>query len=242
MTTMANTKVYRDAASLARAGAEQFVALVANAISVRDRFSVALSGGSTPKAMFMLLAGDEFARRVEWSKVHLFWGDERCVPPDHADSNYRMTQETLLSHVPIPESNVYRIRGEIEPAQAAKEYEQVLHTFFGSKDNFDLIFLGMGDDGHTASLFPDTAAIHERQHWVIAHYVEKVSMWRVTFTSVIINAARNVTFLVSGSGKAERLNEVLNGPYQPDRLPSQIIKPDTGQLLWLLDTDAAALL
>ena len=238
---MSEIKVYADASALARAAAEQFVTLSAEAINPRGRFAVALSGGSTPTALYALLATSEFASRVEWACVHVFWGDERCVPPKHPDSNFRMAREALLDHVPIPAENVYRIGGEMEPAQAANEYERKLQAFFSNgQPRFDLILLGMGDDGHTASLFPGAAAIHEQVRWVVAHYVDKLRVWRVTLTPVVINAAANVAFVVSGAGKADRLQQVLTGPYQPDVLPSQIVRPAEGRLLWLVDSDAAA--
>jgi 6-phosphogluconolactonase len=238
---MAEVKVYAEALALARAAAGHFVALSAQAVSAHGRFAVALSGGSTPKTMYSLLATPEFAARLDWTRVHIFWGDERCVPPEHPDSNYRMAREALLDHVPIPAGNVYRIHGELEPAEAADDYERTLQAFFTHRQpRFDLILLGMGDDGHTASLFPGTAAIHEQTRWVVAHYVEKLRTWRVTLTPVVINAAANVTFVVAGAGKAECLSQVLTGPYQPDVLPAQIVRPADGHLLWLLDADAAA--
>jgi 6-phosphogluconolactonase len=230
-------EVYPDAERLAHAAAEHFVALAGEAIAGQGRFAVALAGGSTPKAAYTLLAGDDFAARVDWARVHVFWGDERPVPPDHPDSNYRMAREALLDHVPLPAKNVHRMRGELEPAQAAAGYEQALRVFFAlpSKNQgaepparFDLILLGMGDDGHTASLFPGTAAIREQTRWVMAHFVE------------VINAAANVTFVVSGSGKAERLQQVLTGQHQPEMLPAQIVDPGRGRLRWLVDEAAAA--
>ena len=244
-------EVYPDARQLAHAVADHFVLLSSEAIASHGRFAVVLAGGSTPKAAYALLATEEYATRVDWSRVYIFWGDERCVPPDHVDSNYRMAREVLLDHVPIPESNVHRMRGELEPGQAAGEYEAALRTFFFPRSgdrkaegetlvpSFDLILLGMGDDGHTASLFPGTAAIHEQTRWVVAHRVEKLDTWRITLTPVIINAAANVTFAVSGAGKAERLRQVLNGPRQPDVLPAQIVNPDGGRVLWLVDQAAA---
>src|SRR5579862_6426592 len=226
-------KIFPDAAALARGAADQFVSLVK--AQTGDRFSVALSGGSTPKAMFALLATDEFAKQIDWKKVHLFWGDERCVPPDNADSNYRMTKETLLDHVSIPPENIHRMKGEIEPMVAAAQYESELDTFFKSETpRFDLIHLGMGDDGHTASLFPGTPPIFEQNQWVVGHMVEKVKMWRITLTPVVLNVAANISFLIGGKAKAETLSKVLKGPYQPDVLPSQIIKPTNGKLLWMV--------
>ena len=199
---MAEVRVYAQALALARAAAGHFVALSLEAVSAHGRFAVALSGGSTPKSMYSFLATTEFATRIDWTRVHIFWGDERCVPPDHPDSNYGMAREALLDHVPIPADNARRVHGEMEPAQAAEEYERMLRAFFTQgQPRFDLILLGMGDDGHTASLFPGTAAIHEQTRWVVAHYVEKLRAWRVTLTPVVINAAANVTFVVSGTAR-----------------------------------------
>jgi len=249
---MAEIRTYPDAASLARAAAEHFVTLTTAAIATHGQFVVVLSGGSTPRATYTLLASDEFAGRVDWPRVHIFWGDERCVPPDHPESNYRMARETLLDHVPLPTRNVHRLPDEMEPEQAAGEYERTLRSFFaqqprgketrddGPTPRFDLVLLGMGEDGHTASLFHGTAALHEQTRWVVAHYVDKLSAWRVTLTPVAINAAAHVTFVVSGAGKAERLREVLDGPHQPDVLPAQIVRPTDGRLLWLADAAAAA--
>jgi 6-phosphogluconolactonase len=237
-------EVFADRDSLARAAAEHFATLAAEAMAHHSRFSVALSGGSTPRDMHALLANNPLAGCIDWTKVYVFWGDERCVPPDHPDSNYRMARETLLDHVPVPRENVFRIRGEIDPGQAAHDYEQVLRDFFGpsAEPRFDLILLGIGNDAHTASLFPGTDAIHEGIRWVAGHYVEKLNVWRVTLTPVVINAAANVTFVVAGAGKAESLKDVLTGPYRPDLFPSQIVRPDTGRLRWMVDSSAAALL
>ena len=224
---------------LARAAAEHFVTLATAAIAARGQFVVALSGGSTPRATYTLLASDELAARVDWPRVRVLWGDERCVPPDHPESNYRMAREVLLDKIPIPAENVHHIRGELPPDQAAMAYQAELEAVLGTGGRFDLILLGMGEDGHAASLFPGTAALHEQTRWVVAHYVDKLSAWRVTLTPVAINAAAHVTFLVSGAGKAERLREVLDGPHQPDVLPAQIIRPTDGRLLWLADAAAA---
>jgi 6-phosphogluconolactonase len=243
---MNHIEIYRDQAALARATAERVVSLAAEAITARGQFSVGLSGGSTPRGLFSLLATDEFAARMEWAQVHVFWGDERCVPPDHPDSNYRMAREALLDHVPLTEENICRMRGEIEPEQAAAEYEQVLRVFFAREDpplpRFDLLLQGMGDDGHTASLFPGTRALYEQTRWVLENYVPELAMWRITLTPVAINAASNVIFLVAGRSKAEPLHAVLRGAYQPEKYPSQLIQPVDGQLAWMVDEAAAALL
>ena len=238
---MADVRVFAAADDLAEAVAEEFVELAAMAIADRGRFVVALAGGSTPRAAYTLLASESFASRVDWSRVLFFWGDERCVPPDHSESNYRMAREALLDHVPVPVQNMFRVLGEEEPVQAADTYEDVLRALFGGPiPRFDLVMLGMGGDGHTASLFPGTAAVHEPVRWVVAHRVEELDAWRVTLTPVVLNAAANVLFVVSGRGKAERLREVLEGPYQPDVLPAQIVKPSAGRLLWIVDETAAA--
>jgi 6-phosphogluconolactonase len=238
-------QVYPDLESLVSAAAEQVATLAEDAVAARGRFSVALSGGSTPRPVYELLAADEFAARIDWSRVHIFWGDERCVPPDHPDSNSRMTRQALLDRVPIPPRQIHRMQGEIDPARAAIEYEAALRAFFGSGDEtprFDLVLLGMGDDGHTASLFPGTTALNERRRWVTENYVARLGTWRITLTPPALNAARNVIFLVSGPGKAEVLHTVLHERYQPDRFPSQLIQPVRGRLLWMIDQAAAALL
>ena len=174
--------------------------------------------------------------------MYIFFGDERCVPLDDARSNYRLARETLLDQVAVPPDNIHRIKGEIDPAQAALIYEQELQGLFRSRSlpAFDLICLGMGENGHTASLFPGTAALHERERWVVAQYVEVMQTWRVTFTAPLLNAARHIAFLVEGASKAEMLWRVLDGPYQPEVLPSQLIQPVSGQLHWLVDAAAAS--
>jgi 6-phosphogluconolactonase len=249
---MAEISIYANADSLARAAAERFVTIAETAIATRGRFAVALAGGSTPRKLYALLASDEFASRANWPYVHFFWGDERCVPPDEPDSNYRMVRETLLNHIPIPVANVHRMRGEIDPNQAANSYESTLRDFFLEdtdpdtrkemqlKKSFDLVLLGMGADGHTASLFPGTAAVLEEERWALAHYVSKQGFWRITLTPAIINAAVYVLFAVTGEDKAARLNQVIAGPFQPDLLPAQSIQPTYGKLLWLVDTAAAS--
>jgi 6-phosphogluconolactonase len=251
---MTEVRVYPDLSTLARAAATHFVTL-ARANTAQGRwFTVALSGGTTPRDVYALLATDEFAPCVDWSYVHIFWGDERCVPPEHPQSNYRMAREALLDHVPIPEDHVHRIPGEMEPTEAALAYERTLRRFFaqhpeetgsiknGAIARFDLILLGLGEDGHTASLFPGTAALHQHTRWVVAQYVQVLGAWRITLTPPVINAAANATFIIAGANKAERLHQVLHGPYQPDRLPAQIVRPTAGRLLWLVDAEAAALL
>ena len=238
---MAEIEVFPDAASLAWAAARRVVALAGAAIAERGQFSLALSGGSTPRALYALLAADEFAAQVDWLRVHVFWGDERCVPPEHPDSNYRLAYETLLSRVPIPTGSIHRVRGELEPEMAAQAYATELRTFFGAPwPRFDLVLLGMGNDGHAASLFPGSATLQETKRSVVAataHYQDRPA-YRVTLTSPAINAARQVLFLVAGLAKAEILGAMLEGP--EGRYPAQLIRPTAGQLTWLMDTAAAS--
>lgn len=203
-------------------------------------FAIGLSGGSTPRALYETMARRQ--SELDWKAIHLFWGDERCVPPDHPDSNYRMAYESLIQHVPIPTENVHRIRGEDDPQAAAEAYETELRAFLGEYPRFSLLLLGLGDDGHTASLFPGTAAIHESQKRVIAHYVEKLNAWRITLTPAAINAPHDVMFLVVGSSKASALKQVLEGEKQPDVYPAQIVNPFLGRVYWFVDVSAASLL
>lgn len=237
--------VCSDLGEVSQRAAELFVTLAAEAISASGRFTVALSGGSTPRALYSLLASDQFRERVPWSKMHLFWGDERCVPPDHHDSNYRMTRESLLDKVPISDENIHRMLAEREDHnQAAAEYEQTLKAFFGLEagklPRFDLIWLGMGEDGHTASLFPGTVALDVTDRLAVANYVEKFKAHRLTLTAPVINHAANVVFLISGESKASVLREVLEGERQPHRWPSQLIQPLEGKLLFIVDRPATS--
>jgi 6-phosphogluconolactonase len=237
-----NVEVFDDPEQVARSAARRFVELAREAIDEKGTFSVALSGGSTPRRIYELLAGEEFRQQVSWAGVHVFFGDERTVPPDHADSNYRMANEAMLSRLPIPFENVHRMNGVGDAAANASEYESELRGFFGDSawPRLDLVMLGMGDDGHTASLFPGTAALDEQQRWVVANWVEKFDTWRITLSVPAINAARHVLFLVTGAGKAGRLREVLRGERAPARLPSQLIQPRGGTLEWFIDRAAAA--
>ncbi len=237
---MAIIKTHTTPDDLAHAAATHFATLSQEAIADHGFFSVALAGGSTPKATYQTLATIEFAEQVQWEYVHVFWGDERTVPPDHEHSNFRMAMEAMLEIVPIPKENIHRIPGEIKPTDAARVYERTLKDFYDPNSVvFDLVLLGMGDDGHTASLFPGNTAILDASHLVAATFVEKFETWRITFTPKLINAAKNVTFLVSGEKKAWRLREVLVGRYQPEVLPSQIIRPSRGKLRWMVDEAAA---
>ncbi|MDX6692727.1 MAG: 6-phosphogluconolactonase [Blastocatellia bacterium] len=234
--------VFADAEEVARAAAECFVESSREAIRAAGRFSVALSGGSTPQRAYQLLASDPFKKRVDWTKTHIFFGDERCVPPSDADSNYRMADEALLARVPLPPQNIHRITGEGDAVAGARLYEDELQTFFAGSEwpRFDLVLLGMGDDGHTASLFPGTAALTEQRAWVAANWADKLNAYRITLTAPSINQAARVVFLVTGAGKAARLAEVIKGPREPARLPAQLIQPASGALEWFLDRAAAS--
>jgi 6-phosphogluconolactonase len=223
--------------------AELWVQSASQAIASSGRFSIALSGGSTPKSLYELLATPEWSKRVDWARVHIFWGDERYVPPDHPDSNYGMTNRALLSKVPVPKQNIHPVPTLLnDPSQTARAYEQELRTFFGNEGTpqFDFMLLGLGENGHTASLFPHTPVLHERKLLVASSYVDEVKAWRITLTLPVINHARLIVFLASGSGKATVLREVLDGPRDPERLPAQLVSADAGSLRWLVDKDAAA--
>jgi len=237
-------EVLPDVAALAARAAERFVTTAAEAVRTSGRFTVGLSGGRTPERLYALLATPGIAARVDWPRVHVCWGDERCVPPTDAASNFRLAHDALLRHVPVPAANVHRIRGELDPAAAASAYESELRELFpptagrSPGARFDLLLLGLGTDGHTASLFPGLTAVRERDRWVAAEYVPAVSMWRVTLTPVAINAAAEIVFLVSGREKAPALRGVLRGPPDPAHWPAQAVVPGDGRLRWLVDAAA----
>ncbi|MBZ5512401.1 MAG: 6-phosphogluconolactonase [Acidobacteriia bacterium] len=236
--------VYGDAEQLASAAAELFVKVATESISARGRFRVALSGGSTPRRVYELLATNEFSSRVDWDHADIFWGDERYVPANDRDSNYRMTYEALLRHVPLPSANIHRVPTEISPPRAAAgAYEEDIRQSLRdsvSVPQFDLVYLGLGTNGHTASLFPHSPALQETSRLVLADFVAEVSSWRISLSAPLLNRGRTVAFLVAGQEKAQVLREVLLGPRDPERLPAQLIVPE-GKLLWLVDDAAAAL-
>jgi 6-phosphogluconolactonase len=232
-------QVFATSDALADAVARHIVQRARKAILASGRFTLALSGGSTPRSAYVRLARDDLARRIDWEKVHVLWSDERCVPPDDPRSNYRMAKEALLDRVPIPARQIHRIRGEDFPEEAAAEYERELREL-RSHGSLSLVLLGLGEDGHTASLFPGQTAMHERRRWVLATPAPDGTMWRVTLTPALINQARNITFVVSGETKAARLQQVLQGPFTPDILPAQAIRPLQERLTWMVDQAAAA--
>lgn len=230
-----------DAVAVAHEAARRLARLAAEAASSHGRFSVAFSGGSTPETLYRLLADEPYRSQIPWSKVHLFWADERCVPPHHPGSNYRLAHEAWLSHVPIPAENVHRVPGELEAKAAARAYAAALSDYFcGPRTRFDLVLLGLGRDGHTASLFPGSEALLETERPVAAVEAdyEGRPACRVTLTLPAINTARQVLFLVTGRDKAEIVRAVLEGPERG--LPTQRVRPVAGELAWLLDAEAAA--
>lgn len=234
-----------DTEQLARAAAERIVAIVETRQRQGGTARIALSGGSTPRALFTLLASAEFAPRIDWSAVEIFWGDERTVPPDHPDSNYRMAQETLLSRLPINPERVYRMAGERDPNAAAAEYQRTLRDVFqlvadNEMPQFDLLLLGLGADGHTASLFPYTSALAVRDRLVVANRVPQQQTTRLTLTVPVLLAARTALFLVAGSDKAQAVHRAIEGEWNPDETPSQYLRESSGQVIWMLDDDAAS--
>jgi len=227
-------EVYPDLESLSRAAASLIVTQANLAVAARGRFSVALSGGNTPRRTYELLD------QAPWDRMHVFWGDERCVDPDDPRSNARMARETWLDHVPIPGKQIHPLHCAQAPAAAAREYEAELQEFFADGPPcLDLVLLGLGDNGHTASLFPGTPVLEETGHWAAPVYVAEQDLYRVTLTAPCINQARVVAFLAAGTGKAAVLREVLHGPRDPGRLPAQLIQPQSGELVWLIDLEAA---
>jgi 6-phosphogluconolactonase len=238
---MANIAVFPDKGALVTAAADLFVKLAREANEARGRFTVALSGGGTPKPVYELLATEPYAAQVDWGRVHVGWGDERCVPPEDERSNFRMARLALLDKVPIPPANIHRIKGELPPAEAADGYEHNLRRLLdddASFGAFDLMLLGLGDNGHTASLFPGTYSLREERRWAVQQYVEVVTMWRVTLTAPLISAARNVVFVAEGAAKAGVLRRVIEGPPDPDVLPAQLVQP-AGGARWMVDAAAA---
>lgn len=232
-------RVLETAGDVARAAREELVRAAKAAIDARGRFTVVLSGGSTPKALY----GSLTAKDVDWGKVHLFFGDERCVSPERQESNFKMVQEALLLRVKIPPENVHRIQGEMESAEiAAAQYEEELRQAFGSSDgppHFDLVLLGLGTDGHTASLFPGCTALDESERWVAATWVAKLSRTRITLTFPVLNRAALVIFLVAGDEKAEAARRAIEGAPAGLEVPARRIDPPGGRVLWLLDRLAA---
>lgn len=243
----AAVQIHADADALLGAAAEFVTAQAVAGLAARGRFVVALAGGSTPRGLYERLARAPWRDRIDWSRVHVFWGDERCVPPTHAESNYRMAREALIDHVPLNPVHVHRMRGEDVPDSAACTYETELRAELeavthGGPGVLDLVLLGLGADGHTASLFPGMPSGRLTTRWVVAEHVDTTRGWRLTLTPPIINAARAVLFLVAGEDKAVALAAVLEGPARPSALPAQRITGGGSQVTWLVDRAAATLL
>ena len=244
-------EIFPTRAEVWKAAADRFVTASGEAIRARGRFTVALSGGESPSGLYKLLASAPYVYQVDWRFVQICWGDERCVPPDDPESNFRMAREALLDHVPVPAENIHRIRGEDDPVTAAEACERELRELFSANPStkaaaesgartFDLVLLGLGEEGHAASLFPAGAAINEARRWVVAERVAKLGRWRVTLTPTCINAAAEILFLVLGREKAAILRRVLKDSPRPSLLPAQAIAARFGRLTWLVDAEAGA--
>ncbi|RYG04850.1 MAG: 6-phosphogluconolactonase [Chitinophagaceae bacterium] len=232
--------ICEDVNDLSKQTAVWIGAIIKQTLQKQDRFTIALSGGSTPQKLHGLLAAYPFKEEIDWSKVHVFWGDERAVPFEDSRNNAKMAFDTLLDHVTVPMGQIHVMRTDIDPVESAEEYQKVLEKYFSETGfTFDLVLLGMGDDGHTLSLFPGTPVVHEDKAWTAAYYLAPQEMYRITLTAPIVNRAAHVAFLTAGAGKAPALKEVLEGEYNPDKYPSQVIKP-TGELHWFIDKAAAA--
>lgn len=241
-------RILPDGAAIAKRAAQEFIQAAANAVRAKGTFNVSLAGGSTPKALYGLLATDPVYRsQVPWDKTHLFFGDERHVGPGHPDSNFRMATEAMISRVPLTKEQVVRIKGEYQDTEeAAREYEQALQSHFklktGEYPHFDLLFAGMGNEGHTLSLFPGTKALHANGRIVVRNWVGKLYTERITLTALAASNSSQIIFMVTGADKAPALKAVLEGPYEPEQLPAQLLQPTNGKLLWLVDTAAGSML
>ncbi len=233
--------VFKDLKTLGRSLAEWIVADILRTLKQKDRYNLVLSGGNTPKGLYKILSEAPFKDKVQWEKIHFFMGDERYVPFEDDRNNGKMAYETLLNHVPVPKSNVHLMDTSLSPEASAGAYEKMLQAYFkDAHTTFDLVLLGMGDDGHTLSLFPGTEVIQEEQKWVAAPFVKAQDMYRITLTKSIVNRAESIVFLATGAKKATVLKKVLEGAYEPDKYPSQVIKPENGELYWYVDEAAAS--
>ena len=239
-------KIFENLDVLSEALVQWIISDIRDRLKIKKRFSIVLSGGNTPKLLYQLLASSPYKEQVDWARIDFFWGDERAVPFEDDRNNAKMAFETLLNHLAVAPSQIHVMRTDISPEKSADDYEQILKNYFPKtilKDNvpsFDVVLLGMGDDGHTLSLFPGTSMMHEEKYWVRSLWLPQQNMFRITLTKAIVNLSAKIVFLASGAGKAEALHEVLYGAYDPDRFPSQVIRPNRGELFWFADQVAAA--
>ena len=232
--------VFDDKETMSEQLASWIAHLVQDTLKNQDYFTLVLSGGGTPKLLFEKLASGEYKNKIDWKRIHIFWGDERAVPFDDDRNNAKMAYDILINHIDVPSGQVHIMRTDIEPKLAAEEYETILHQYFDKTSNsFDLVLLGMGDDGHTLSLFPGSPIIEEHEHWVNSVFNEQQKMYRITLMPVVVNKASNIVFMVDGAKKANILQRVIEGPYIPLKLPAQIVKPSNGELSWFLDKAVA---
>ena len=232
--------ITKDIDELSNRVADWITAYIEKTLRKQERFTLVLSGGNTPKRLYQLLATPEYSNRVDWTKIHFFWGDERYVPFSDDRNNAKMAFDTLLNHVPVNKENIHLIRTDIKPEDAAAEYEKVLQNYFPDKSpSFDLVLLGMGNNAHTLSLFPGYSVVMEKEKWVSTFFLREEQINRVTLTAPVINAAACIIFLVSGADKAAALHQVLSQEYDPGLYPSQVIQPFTGELFWWIDEAAA---
>jgi 6-phosphogluconolactonase len=241
--------IYKDAEGLSIDCAKWISSYIAETLQKKDRFTWVLSGGNTPKTLYGLLAASPYREKIQWEKLHLFWGDERAVPFTDSRNNAKMAFDSLLSHVPVPPSQIHVMRTDIAPDQSAAEYEIILHQYFPTISgpqsdstlfSFDLVLLGMGEDGHTLSLFPGTEVVNEEKAWVKSYFLETQKMFRITLTKSIVNKSGRVAFLATGQDKSKALEQVLEGPLNPSHYPSQVIRPVNGELHWFIDEPAAS--
>jgi 6-phosphogluconolactonase len=237
-----NIHIHPNAEAVAQAAAAFVAERINSVLHTQDRFTIALSGGSTPKRLHQLLAMPPYRDQIDWSRLHVFWGDERYVPLDDERNNARMAYDTLLNHVHIPEEQIHIMRTDYaDPNESAVEYDRLLHHYFDKTPNsFDLLLLGMGDDGHTLSLFPGTEIVHETKRWCAAYFLQQQDMFRVTLTKTVANLSSCVLFLTTGKTKAPALRHVLQGPVNIDLYPSQTIAPEKGSIHWIIDEAAAS--
>jgi 6-phosphogluconolactonase len=239
-----NLEIYKDSDHLARELAEWITSLIEETLRDKEQFSLVLSGGNTPKKLNQILASSPYRERIDWKKIYVFWGDERAVPLSDERNNARMAFDTLLDKVAIPKEQIYIMDTTLSPDAAAMQYEEILNEYFGTDTlpakTFDLVLLGMGDDGHTLSLFPGTSVIHEEKAWVAGYYLKAQDMSRITLTKEIVNHANHIVFMISGNDKAHALYQVIEGERNPDLYPSQVIIPTQGELHFFVDEAAAS--